>query len=195
MKAWGSIHLMYKLPQLLPAMLSVLMVSTSVSVSACDLSCWLNQASPECHSASPGTEDRMAASSMMDMSAEMEMGSHAAQSQDTLNGRVSDVTRHIMFAQMQMTGRAPQVSSKTEVNTGATFDHSRVLSPCSDETCSQTAASLSPRPTSQGRSTDLDWGAINVSMPVHVLASFNHVARGAPLLIHHPPDLLSPLRI
>src|SRR5437879_1234075 len=127
---------MCKLAKLLPAMLSVLMVSTSVSVSACDLSCWLNQASPECHSAGPAAHDRVAASSTMEMSAEMEMGSHAARIQQPPEGRASGVTRHLMFAQMKMTRRAPQVISKTEVNAGATFDHSKVLSPCSHETCS-----------------------------------------------------------
>ena len=195
MRGWGSIHLMYKLPQLLPAMLSVLMASTSVSVSACDLSCWLSQASPECHSAGPGTEDRMAASSTMEMSAEMEMGSHAARIQQPPEGRASSVTRHLMFAQMKMTRRAPEVISKTEVSAAATFDHSKVLSPCGHETCSQAAASSSPPGTSRSRSPGLHWAVIRVSIPANPLTSSNRMLRGAPPLINHPANLLSPLRV
>jgi hypothetical protein len=186
---------MYRVAKLLPAMLSVLMVPTSVSVSACDLSCWLNQASPECHSASPGAKDRMTASSMMEMSAEMEMGSHAARIQQPLEGRASSVTRHLMFAPMKMTRRAPEVISKTEVSAGATFDHSKALSPCSHEMCSQDATSSSPSGTSQSRSPGLHWAVIRVSIPANPLTSSNRMLRGAPPLMHHPADLLSPLRI
>jgi hypothetical protein len=186
---------MYRVAKLLPAMLSVLIVPTSVSVSACDLSCWLHQASPECHSASPGTEDRMTASSMMEMSAEMEMGSHAVRIQQPLEGRASSATRHLMFAQMKMTRRAPQVISKTEVRAGATFDHSKALSPCSHEMCSQDATSSSPPGTSQSCSPDLHLAVICVSTPANPLTRSNPVAPGAAPPIHHPADLLSPLRI
>ena len=176
-------------------MLSVLMVPTSVSVSACDLSCWLNQASSECHSASPRAEDRMTVSSMMEMSAEMEMDSHAARIQQRLEGRASSITRHLMFAHMEMTRHAPEVLSKTQVSAGARFDHSKVLSPCSHEMCSQNATSSSPPGTGQSRSPGLHWAKIRVSIPANPLASSTRMLRGAPPLIHHPANFLSALRI
>src|SRR5438270_5524450 len=60
---------MRKIAKLLPTILSVLMVSTSLSVSACDLSCLLNQTSPDCHSASLAAEDGLTVPSAMEMSA------------------------------------------------------------------------------------------------------------------------------
>src|SRR5438270_8355416 len=113
---------MRKIAKLLPTILSVLMVFTSLSVSACDLSCLLNQTSPDCHSASHAAEDGMTVPSAMEMGAGMEMESHAAQSQKPLYGDANGVTPHIIFAQMEMTRRAPQMTSKTEVSTCATFD-------------------------------------------------------------------------
>jgi hypothetical protein len=186
---------MHKVAKLLPAMLSVLMVSTSVSVSACDLSCWLNQASPECHSASPSAENRMTASSMMEMSAEMEMDSHAARIQQPLEGWASGITRHLMFAHMRMTRRAPEVLSNTGVSAGATFDHSGLLSPCTHEMCSQDAPSSSPPGTSQSRSPGLHWAVICVSIPRTPLTSSSRILSGAPPLIQHPANLLSAFRI
>lgn len=187
-------HSMHKIAKVLAVMLSVLIVSTSVSVSACDLSCWLNQTSSDCHSAGPGGDD-MAASSAMEMSAGMEMGSHAAQSRTPLYGRANDVTRHLMSAPMRMMPRAPQVISKTEGSASTTFAHSRALSACSHETCSQAAASSSPPRTSQGGTPGLNAGMIRISTPANLLRNSNRIASGAPPLISDAADFLSPLRI
>lgn len=186
---------MHKIAKVLPVMLSVLIVSTSVSVSACDLSCWLNQTSSDCHSASPAGDDRMAASSAMEMSAGMEMGSHSAQSRTPLYGRANGVTRHVMSAPMRMMPRAPQVISKTEGSASATFAHSRALSACSHETCSQAAAASSPPRISQGSSPGLNAGMIRISTPANLLTTSNRIASGAPPLISDAADFLSPLRI
>jgi len=93
---------MQKIAKLLPTILSVLMVSTSLSVSACDLSCLLNQTSPDCHSASLAAEDGLTVPSAMEISAGIEMESNAAQSQKPLYGEAIGVTPYIMFAQMEM---------------------------------------------------------------------------------------------
>src|SRR4029077_5039015 len=53
-------------------LLSLLMVSTSVSASACDLSCWLNQAHSDCH-----TETKDGA--VMSMSSDMDIRSDASE--------------------------------------------------------------------------------------------------------------------
>src|SRR5947209_7370783 len=58
---------MQKIAKLLPTILSVLMVSTSLSVSACDLSCLLNQTSPD---ASLAAEDGLTVPSAMEIALE-----------------------------------------------------------------------------------------------------------------------------
>ena len=186
---------MRKIAKLLTVILSVLIVSSSVFVSACDLSCWLNQASSDCHSASPTEEDRMASSAAMDMSAGIDMRSHSTQSQTPPYERAKGITGHVMSAQMAMSESAPQVVTKTEGSTSTAFAHSKALPACSQETCSQAAASSSPPKTSQGRSPGPRCGVIRVSTPANVLTSSNRIHPGAPPPTYHPADLLSPLRI
>src|SRR5579872_1492712 len=137
----------------LPALVSVLMVSTSLSASACDLSCWLHQAPSDCHagnSAAEGNQRMISASASMDMSSEAEMSSHAAQSDASADRIVSSgahqsMSVHAMSAQMDMVSRSPQVIRKSDARSSTAFDHSeghsKGLSPCSHETCSQVSAS------------------------------------------------------
>lgn len=157
---------MHKMASVVPLMLSVLIVCTSLSVSACDLSCWMNHTSSDCHSATSASEDRMTASSAMQMSAGMEMP-----------------------------GSTPREVSNSEVSASPALDHSRALSPCSHETCSQAAASSSPQNTSQARSPGLHRGVIRVSTPPNLLTSSNRLAPRVPPLINHSVNVLSPLRI
>jgi len=188
---------MRKIAKVPPALLSILMVFTPVSVSACDLSCWLHQTSSDCHSASSDAEDsvRMTSrSSAMDMSAYMEMSSDGAQSKADPHESVQDATGHLMSAGMDMIRSPRQVITKTDVSEGTGFDQSRALSPCSHETCSQATTSTSPPKTSPGQA-NLYCAAIHVSTAPNPLASSRRITPGDPPPINHPAALLPTLRI
>jgi hypothetical protein len=182
-----------------PALLSILMVSTSVSASACDLSCWLHQTPSDCHSANPATEDNertMSASSEMDMSPEVDMSSHGTQNKAGPHHRVNAVTRHSMPAQMDMAGNSLQVVRKSEVSASARRDHSKTtLSLCDPETCSQTSASASPPRGIQAQPAHLHCVAIHVSSPANSLTSSHRIVPGTPSPINLAVDLLPTLRV
>jgi hypothetical protein len=189
---------MRKIAKVPPALLSILMVFTPVSVSACDLSCWLRQTSSDCHSTSSDAEDglRMTSrSSAMDMSADMEMSSDGAQSKAGPHESAQDATGHLMSAQMDMIRSARQVISKAEVSGGTGFDQSRALSPCSHETCSQATTSVSPPSARQSQSVNLYCAVMDVSSAANLLTTSHRIARGSPPPINHPADLLPTLRI
>ena len=191
-------HSMRKIVRPLPALLSVLMVSTSLSASSCDLSCWLHQTPSNCHSARSATEDNhrmMSPSSAMDMSSEAEMSSHATQSNAGPDRSVNASARHSMSAQMDMVRGSLQVIEKSDVSSSAKFDHSKTLSPCSHETCSQTSASPSPPRTSQAQPVYLHCAAIKVSSPANLSTSSHRIAPGTPPPINLAVDLLPTLRI
>lgn len=186
---------MPEMVKVLPVMLSVLLVSTSLSVSACDLSCWLDQRRSDCHSTGPATKESMDAASAMEMSAEMEMDSQAKQGQKTLSVRANSHMRHVMSAQMEMTRREPQVISQSKLSGNAAFAHSGTPSACNHETCNQAEASSSPPRRSQGRSPDLHRAVIRASIPANLLTNSNQITPAVPSLIDHPAHLHSPLRI
>lgn len=188
---------MRKIAKVLPALLSILMVFTPVSVSTCDLSCWLHQTFSDCHSASSDAEDsvRMTSrSSAMDMSADMEMSSDGAQSKAGQHESAQDATGHLMSPQMDMVRSEPQVITKTDVSEGTGFDQSRALSPCSHETCSQATTSTSPPKMSPGQAS-LYCAVIHVSTAPNPLASSHRITPRYPPPINHPADLLPALRI
>src|SRR2546428_2004414 len=109
---------MRKIATSLPVLLSVLLVCTPLSASACDLSCWLNQTAPDCHSASSATEAdqrMMSASSAMDMSSEAETSSHVTQRHAAPDHSVNASTHHSMAAPMDMIGGSLQIIKKSDV--------------------------------------------------------------------------------
>jgi hypothetical protein len=191
-----AFHSMCKIARSLAALLSVLMVSAPLSASACDLSCWLHQTASDCHSASSATEGNqrmMPPSSAMDMSPEAEMSSHATQSNAGPDQSVNASTRHSMSAPMDMV-RSLQVK-KSEVSASTTFDHSKTLSPCSHETCSQASASVSPPRASQAQSVYLHCVAIKVSSRANLSTSSHRIAPGTLPPLNLAVDLLPTLRI
>jgi hypothetical protein len=189
---------MRKMIRVLPALLSLLMICTSVSVSACDLSCWLRQTPSDCHSANSATEngaETMSASSVMDMSAEMKISSHGAQNKAGIGQSAKGVAGHQMSAQMDMVGSALQAINKIDASASTLFDHSRAFSPCSHEACSQATASVSPPSASQNQSVYLHCAILDLSSATNLVINSRQVARGSPPLIHHSADLLPTLRV
>lgn len=184
---------MRKMARLLPTLLSVLLVSAPLSTSACDLSCWLHQTGSHCHSVSSATEDdqRVSASSKMDMSSEAVMSSHGAQCNEGPVRHANAGTRHhSMSAQMNTVRGSLQAIQKSEVSSNAMFDNSNTLSPCSHETCSQASASASPPGASRTQPAYLHFAAIYISSPEKFLATFHRMAPGTS---HHIPFAIDPL--
>jgi hypothetical protein len=193
-----TFHSMRKIARSLAALLSVLMVSTPLSASACDLSCWLHQTASDCHSASSakgGKQGMMSTSSAMDMNSEAEMCSHGTQSKAGPDQSVNASTRHSMSAPMVMVRSLQVKKSEPELSASAKFDHSKTLSPCSHETCSQASVSVSPPRASQAQSAYLHCIAIDVSSRANLLTSSHRIAPGTLPPINLAVDLLSTLRI
>jgi hypothetical protein len=189
---------MGKMTSLLPALLSMLMVCTSVSVSACDLSCWLRQTSSDCHSGNSAMEngaETMSVSSVMDMSAEMKISSHGAQNKAGLGQSTKGVAGHQMSAQMDMVGSALQAINEIDATSSTRFDHSRALSSCSHEACSQATASVSPPSASQNQSAYLHCAILDLSSATNLVINSRQLARGSPPLNQHSADPLPTLRV
>jgi hypothetical protein len=181
-----------------PVLLSVLLVCTPLSASACDLSCWLHQTASDCHSASLAAEadqGMMSASSAMDMSSEAGTSSHVTQSHANLDHRVNASTHHLVSAQMDMVRGSRKIIQKSEESSSATFDHSRTLSPCSHETCSQASASASPPKAGGDQPAYLHCAAIGGWSPANFLTSSPRLAPGTSPPILLAVDLLTTLRI
>ncbi len=126
----------------LAALLSLLLISAPVSAWACDLSCSSHQARSDCHSSTATSKDDTA----MSMPAGMDMGSDRTESPMGTDMVMNATPAHAMSMALQQemsTQRLEQVS-KLETRTGAMHDHSKSVSACTHETCSQVTASASP---------------------------------------------------
>jgi hypothetical protein len=158
---------------LLAAFLSLLLISSSASASACDFSCWLRQTGNDCHAT--GTEANLSTSSTMamDMSArgnlqtpsdvpgtadlDDSMAGMDMTSSNTLSNEPMAVDIKMeMNRDAQVGSFMPMLSSADmpeEYSThipvsalaiNAAHRHSGTSSLCAHETCSQIAASASP---------------------------------------------------
>ena len=189
---------MRKIATSLPVLLSVLLVCTPLSASACDLSCWLHQTASDCHSASSATEAdqrMMSASSAMDMSSEAETSSHVTQSHAGPDHSVNASTHHSMSTQMDMGRGSRKIMQKSGESSSAMFDHSKTLSPCSHETCSQASASASPPRARGDQPAYLHCAAIDGWSPANLFTSSPRLAPGTSPPILLAVDLLTTLRI
>jgi hypothetical protein len=199
------------------AMLSLLMILTSVSASACDLSCWLRRAHSDCHAASSAgraEETAMSMSSAMDMGPDRQpvMGSHmqAATIPDdsmpmppnmdmgpgdskSLAGLGTGLTadlRHPMSMSPQLEGTTERFvrAAKAEMRM-AMPDHSGTLSSCKHEPCSQTSVSVSPPAGNHSQLTSVHSIPTGVSNAANRWIGFPWIEPGTP-----PPIILEVAR-
>ena len=173
---------------LLATLLSLLMASTTVSVPACDLSCWLRQTHPDCHAGgSASAKEAGMSKDSMSMPADMDMGPDLSDSSMATDIRINVTPGRsmTMSPQLEMATerfmRAPQAG----MGTNAIPDHSRTLSSCTHETCSQISASTSPPRADQGQPDFLHCMPIHVSSPVNLRADSHWIGPGTP-----PPEIL-----
>jgi hypothetical protein len=172
----------------LAAVLSLLMVSTSVSASACDLSCWLRQTHSDCHTVGPAA----ASKDDMPMPAGADMDSGPAESSMAPDSTVSATPAHSMpmAPQQEMAAERFVHGTRPDMRTSAMPEHSRSVSSCTHETCSQISASASPPGADHAQLDSLHWMAVSISSPVNLLTGFHWIHLGTP-----PPTLLSADRL
>lgn len=171
----------------LAGILSLLLISSPVSAWACDVSCSSHQAHSDCHAAATTRKDDTA----MSMPG-MDMGSDQSESptgSDTGMGAVP-VHSMSMSPQQEMATRRFEQATKPATRTGTMHDHSKDMSSCTHETCSQLSTSASPPGADHSQPNSLHWLAVSISSPVNLLVSFHWVQLGTP-----PPKLLSADRL
>jgi hypothetical protein len=199
--------------------LSLLMVSTSVSASACDLSCWLNHAYSDCHTETKDgaamsmsldmdmhsgesehtVEPQMGADATIDsmpMPADIDMGSDGSDSMAGADAYLNARAGHFMAMSPQLEGviETSVRVAKGEMGGRTMLNRSGSLSPCMHEPCSQTSMSVSPPTGDRSQPTSLYWMPTGISSPFNIWTSFHWTRPGTPppkiLAVDHPTTTL-----
>jgi len=179
---------MRRIASSLAGLLSFLLISAPVSAWACDLSCSSHQTRSDCHSSTTASKDDTA----MSMPPGMDMGSDQTESPMGPDTIMSATPGHSMpmSPQQEMTTRRLEQVSKLEMRTGAMHDHSKSVSSCTHETCSQVSASASPPGADHSQPNSLHGIASSISSPVNLWTDFYWVRLG-----NSPPKLLPANRL
>lgn len=122
----------------------------------------------------------------------MDMGSGQSESptgSDTVLGAVRGHSMS-MSPQQEMATRRFEQATKPATRTDTLHDHSKGMSSCTHETCSQLSISASPPGADHSQPNSLDGLAVSMSSLVNRLASFHWVRFGTP-----PPKLLTANRL
>jgi hypothetical protein len=170
------------------ALISFLFVFTSISASACDLSCWLQRSHDDCHSG---------ATSAMAATMPMAMGSDQMQ-QMMAPGEPSTAR---LDGSMNMTPMSPQPEMVAEMvadpkmDSTALPDHSRRVSSCAHETCRQIWASSSPPGSRHAPPNFLHLAPVRLSMPTTLWTRNDCIKTGSPPPELHAGPLATILRI
>jgi hypothetical protein len=183
----------------LAALLSLLMVSTSVSASVCDLSCWLRRAHSDCHAG--GSEMAGNAATAMSMPADMDMGPGSDEGMTTsmIPGATVTTPSDLISISIQMRMNMPmfapaqrvtgrfEYAAKAEAGSDAMPSHSKTISSCSHEPCAQIWGSASPPPGADRlRENPRHLTTMSVSRPASVSTSFQQIC-----VKTSPPELLA----
>lgn len=173
--------------------MSLLMFSSSVSASACDLSCWLRQARPDCHSGDPGATKQ----ADMSMSSDMDMGPEHGHS-----AMATNITTHVAPRQvMSMSPQAEMVThrimraAESGMRTKAMPGHSENLSSCIHETCNQMWASASPPSANHAQPDFLHYMQIRISSPLSLQTNSRSIRSASLPEFALPERLATILRI
>jgi hypothetical protein len=183
----------------LAALLSILMVSTSVSASVCDLSCWLRRADSGCHTGGSDMAGSMAAALSMPPDMDMGPGSDESMTVSTTPGATVTTPGNLvsistqmrmsmpMFAPAQkVTGRF-EYAAKAEAGADSMPGHSKTISSCSHEPCAQIWGSTSPPPGAGRRQVKSQHSTtMSISRPASVSLTFQQIC-----IKTSPPELLA----
>lgn len=197
---------------LVALLLSILMVLTSASGADCDLSCWLNQAHSDCHTAAVAANKGgavMSMSSDMDMRpsesergvgphtddatidsmpADMDMGPDHSNSMAGTDTNLTARPGHAMAMPPQLEGVAESLvrAPKAETGTRAMLTHPGTLSSCMHEPCSQTSMSVSPPTGDHLQPSSLRWMLTVISNSANIWTTFHWTRPGT-----SPPRILA----
>lgn len=188
----------------LAALISLLFVFTSISASACDLSCWLRQGHHDCPSgvSMSGEESGTAMASAMPMA--MGMGSHQMQHRMApgeigMDHRLMPHRLMPMSPQTEMAVERSIELSKPGMSSTAlpdhSPDHSRGLSPCAHETCSQIWASASPPGAGHLQFDFVHYAPVRFSIATILWTRGDSINTGSPPSERHIEPLATNLRI
>jgi hypothetical protein len=184
----GYNHSMRWVTSSLAALLSLLLVSAPVSAWACDLSCSSLQARSDCHSSTTTSKDDTATS----MPSGMDMGSDHNESSMGPDAVINPLPGHSMpmFPHQEMAMQNFGHTTNLALGTRALRDHSKSVSSCTHETCSQVSASASPPGADHPQPGSPHRIAMSVPSPVNLWIAFHWIRPGIP-----PPELLTADRL
>ncbi len=182
----GYNHPMRWVTSLLAALLSLLLVSAPVSAWACDLSCSSRQVRSDCHSSTTTSKDDTA----MSMPSGMDMGSDHSEGSIGPDTVINAMPGHSMimfphFPHHEMITQNFEHSTNLALGTRALHHHSKSVSSCTLETCSQVSASSSPPGADHSQPNSVHRTAISISSPANVWIAFHWIRPGI-----SPPELL-----
>jgi hypothetical protein len=174
----------------LVVLLWLLLVSSPVSAWACDLSCSLQRAHSDCHNVGSVTTSKD--NPAMTMSPDMDMGPDQGEGTMRSDAGMNPGPGHsmVMSPQLQMDTERFEPATAPETGTSAMHDHSKSVSSCTHETCSQVSVSASPPPTDLSRPSHQQWMAIRVLSPDNLYITFYRIRLQTP-----PPKMLAPDRL
>src|SRR6202521_4634874 len=178
---------MGRITSLFGGVLSLLLVSTPVSAWACDMSCSLHQAHSDCRTSATTKDD-----TGMSMSPDMDMGSDHSESSKMPDTVMSATPGHSMSTspQQEMATQRFEHATKPKLATGVMHDHSKRLSSCTHETCTQVSASASPPGANYSQPNSLHWVEVSFLSPVNLWVGFRWIRPGT-----SPPKLLTADRL
>lgn len=190
-RTWGSIYSrMRGVTSALASLLALLMVSTSTSGSACDLSCWLGGAHSDCHTAA--SDPSAQAMTTMDMPG-MNMDSHGNDAASLPQRHLRAKFHHATLAEMDLAIEPYQNTALFAVRTATESKHSGSLNSCTHGVCVQISRAPSPPRSDHARPRLLGGIAIR---PTTLCAASNWIGPGAsPPRISCSDDRLAILRI
>ena len=170
----------------LAILLSLLIASAPVSAGACDMSCSIQQVRSDCHSSTSKDDPAMS------MPPGMDMGSGHSENSMGLDTVINNVPGHsmTMMPDQEMAARNFELATNFVLGTRALHDHSKSVSSCTHETCSQISTSASPPGADHSQPNSLHRTVISISSPVNLWIDFHCVRIGTP-----PPELLTADRL
>jgi hypothetical protein len=187
---------MHRITSSLAGLLSLLLISSPVSAWACDLSCTLHQAHSDCHNVGSATASDDA--TVMSMPPGIDMGSDQTESPTGTDTVMSATPGHSMpmSPQQEMATQRFEQGTKSDMKTAAIHVHSKSMSSCTHETCSQLSASTSPPNADHSQPNSLHWIAVSISSPVNLWVGFHWaVLRTLPSKLLTADRLITTLRI
>jgi hypothetical protein len=158
--------------------LPLFMISTSISASVCDLSCWFIQTQSGCHtSSSHATANQMA----MSMPADMDMGPGGSSNMTGRDAAATPSSKSVsMPAHMRMVTEQSGDTAKPETDGNSLPGHSKGASSCIHQTCAQVGTSGASFEPGRARPNSLHAMAIDVSISCYGRSHPSWLGPGSP---------------